>query len=76
MILCNHSGEFLKYIPDSPAGSGIDSMYAFSRGIIVAGAGGCIWAFEGTTNEEAPYKLQQPMICSENRDKSVCDNID
>lgn len=58
MLLLNHSGEFLKYIPESPYGCSIDSICAFSRGLIVAGEGGNFWAFEGSTNEAAPYKLQ------------------
>lgn len=60
MILCNHAGEFLLYIPDSPFNEGpscIDSIFAYSRGVIVAGDNGFIWAFEASSSEEAPYKL-------------------
>lgn len=76
MLLCGQQGEFLRWLEDSPYGVAIHTMYSFSRGLIVAGAGGCIWAFEGSTDEARPYKLQQPMICSEDRDRSLADNFD
>ena len=71
-----HSGEFLTYIPDSPYGSRIDSVFAYSRGIIAAGENGSIWAYESSANELAPYKLQQPMISSEDRDTSIMEYFD
>ena len=77
MLLANSEGEFVRYIEDSPYGTAIHTMFSFARGVIVAGQDGCIWAYEGSPTEDArPYKLQQPMICSEERDRSLCDNID
>ena len=79
MLLCNHGGEFIRYIPDSGnhiSPNRIDSVTAYSRGIIAAGENGFIWALEGSTSEEAPYKLQQEPISSLDRDKSVCKFVD
>jgi len=79
MLLCNHGGEFIRYIPDSGMNimrHRIDSITAYSRGVIAAGEHGLIWAFEGSTSDEAPYKLQQDPIDSKKRDDSVCKYIE
>ena len=79
MLLCNHGGEFIRYIPDSGnciAPNRIDSITAYSRGVIAAGEDGLIWAFEGSTSDEAPYRLQQDPIDSKKRDESVCKYIE
>jgi hypothetical protein len=54
------SGEFVICIqlPENSRGMSIDCLFPYSRGLIVAGQDGYIWAFEAAGDTEV-YRLQQ-----------------
>ena len=67
VMLVNHSGEFLLYLPQSPEGNQIDCIFASSHGFMIGGENGHIWTFASQDDEHIPYVLSQtqPLIRSE-----------
>lgn len=53
LLLLSYSGELIEKIATSPF-KRIISMYAYSRGIIVAGERGQIWVYEQVQSEHQP----------------------
>ena len=56
ILVCKMDGEFLILVPDSPGlqledGLRIECITPYSRGLILAGQDGTIFAFEATSNE-------------------------
>ena len=63
ILVCNMSGEFVILVPDSPGlrtqdGLRIECITSYSRGLILAGEEGMIFAFEATSNESQIYRPQ------------------
>lgn len=56
ILLCSANGEFETYLPRSPVGNAIQTVIPYGRGIIFAGEDGQIWPFEGSSNENEPYR--------------------
>ena len=56
IIVCNMKGEFVISVPEAPFGQRIDSVVAYSRGLLFAGEGGMIWPYEATAQETQIYR--------------------
>ena len=54
-------------VPEAP-GMRIDSVVAYSRGLLFAGQDGMIWPYEATAHEAQIYRPQQEAICSGDRE--------
>jgi len=65
MLLLDFNGAFKAYLPESPRGFQIDSIFPFMRGIIVAGENGWIWTFEQNQSDSHPYKKMHERIGEE-----------
>ena len=48
IMVCAMSGEFHSYVQQSPFGHRIDSVCAYSQGLLFGGQDGTIWNFQGT----------------------------
>ena len=73
IMICDYDGFVQFYLKDSPLGNKIECIHTFSKGLIVAGDNGYIWAYK--IDSEAPYSLFQQKIGLENVSNSYQDSV-
>jgi hypothetical protein len=58
IMLLETNGEYMAFIQESPLDNfKITSIVSFSRGFIVGGEGGLVFAYERTEDARNPYRL-------------------
>jgi len=72
MLLLDFTGGFKCYLPESPRGYQIDSIFPFMRGVIVGGENGWTWTYEVNQSDAYPYKMMHERIGEdESKDPSL-----
>ena len=57
-MLLETSGEYMSFVPESPMeGFKISCIVPFSRGFLVGGDNGIVFAYERTEDPRSPYRL-------------------
>lgn len=72
IMVCETSGEYMAFVHDSPKDNfKIECIVPYSRGFLIGGENGCIFAYERVEDSKNPYRRIKYMEAKIDQSQSI-----